>query len=255
MAECVSGCVVSGEHLGTCVDASCRGCAPAAAAVGVLCSRCWSRLQSEVRTLPSLVEALVSGEGRGSASSSGVRVPPGPRDLFEECLEVADDLFSVLVEWGQGLAEHLGERFPDVGGIWWSESTVRQDAESGEWYRVDPVPLGLRDVSAARSVVSWFEPRLEAAAEWWGVGDMLADLSRLSSRARARWQMEEAERRVSDIACPKCSARSLIVHPPRVVGAEEQVVCSRPACGAVLSVEDWKRLRAWAVVVARMGGS
>jgi len=81
---------------------------------------------------------------------------------------------------------------------------------------------------------------------------MLADLARLDAGARARWAVEEPERRVQDIACPSCNAYSLVVTPVRVVGGQEQVTCSRISCGRVLSSQDWERLRAWSVLVARM---
>ena len=48
---CSSGCAAPGEHLPDCQDDSCRGCAPSPAYVGVLCARCWGRLQAVVRRL------------------------------------------------------------------------------------------------------------------------------------------------------------------------------------------------------------
>lgn len=182
-----------------------------------------------------------------------MRVAPGPRSLYPQRLEDADDLFSVFVEWAQALAVAEGSKLPWFEGVWWSSPTTKRDPETGEAYAVDASALGFRDVAAVRRVVAWVEPRLERVAGLWFAADMLADLSRLSSRARARWATEEPERRVSAIACPRCSAHSLVVHPPRVEGAAEQVVCARPSCGLVLAEEDWRRLRAWSVVVARMG--
>ena len=64
---CASGCSIRGEHLADCDGTAvnrdgevieCRGCLPRPAEAGRLCGWCWGRLQSAVRTLPSLVEHL-----------------------------------------------------------------------------------------------------------------------------------------------------------------------------------------------------
>lgn len=62
--------------------------------------------------------------------------------------------------------------------------------------------------------------------------------------------MEEPERRVTDVRCPRCGRMSLVVVPPAVVGAERMVRCTAAVCGAVLADEDWGRARRWAVAVA-----
>ncbi len=121
-----------------------------------------------------------------------------------------------------------------------------------EAYLVEAEPVGIRVPAALTELVRWIDPLLDrvAAAPW--APEMLADLARLDAGARARWAVEEPERRVQDIACPSCNAYSLVVTPVRVVGGQEQVTCSRISCGRVLSSQDWERLRAWSVLVARM---
>ena len=63
--------------------------------------------------------------------------------------------------------------------------------------------------------------------------------------------MEEPERRVTVVRCPACGCLSLVVCPPRVVGAEEVVVCRLPACGRVLTGREWAALRVSALAAAR----
>ena len=80
---------------------------------------------------------------------------------------------------------------------------------------------------------------------------MIADLAPATGRALARWPVQEPERRVTDVRCPSCGAWSLVIVPPSVPGADRLVRCTLPACGSVLTEEDWERTRSWALAVAR----
>ena len=250
---CASRCVRAGEHLPDCQDDSCRGCAPSLAYVGVLCARCWGRLQAVVRTMPSLVAELMSEDAApSSSSSSGGGRPPGSSSLYPQQRAAADELAAALASWCIQAGEHLGAEAPRPPGLWWSAPGRKIDPATGEAYFVESEPVGIRDPAACAALVRWIDPLLDrvAAAPW--APEMLTDLSRLDAGARARWAVEEPERRVQDIACPSCGAFSLVVTPVRVVGGQEQVTCSRISCGRVLSSQDWERLRAWSVLVARM---
>lgn len=251
---CASRCVQVGEHLPDCADDSCRGCAPRLAAVGVLCPHCWARLQAVVRTLPSLVAELMSEDAApSSSSSSSGRRPPGPSSLYPQRRAAADEIAAALASWCVQAGEHLGAEAPRPPGLWWSAPGRKIDPDTGEAYFVESEPVGVRDPAACAALVRWIDPLLDrvAAAPW--AADMIEDLGRLEAGARARWGADEPDRRVRDIACPSCGAHSLVVHPTRVVGGDEQVSCSRPACSRVLAPEDWRQLRAWSVLVARMG--
>ena len=164
----------------------------------------------------------------------------------------ADELAAALASWCIQAGEHIGVEAPRPSGLWWSAPGRKIDSETGEAYLVEAEPVGIRSASALTELVRWIDPLLDrvAAAPW--APEMLADLARLDAGARARWAVEEPERRVRDIACPSCNAYSLVVTPVRVVGGQEQVTCSRISCGRVLSSQDWERLRAWSVLVARM---
>ncbi|AYD89683.1 hypothetical protein D5R93_05790 [Actinomyces lilanjuaniae] len=240
MAVCVAGCVVRGEHGPDCPGTTddglaCPGCLPRGAVAGlVLCASCWSRLQRVVRTLPSVVEHLVAAAvpslASPSGSAGGVRRPPGPGCLWPDALDAADDLHAGLWAWcAEVAAECPWASSPPVSGSRWSADG--QDV------------VGLAHPSGTRGLVRWLDPHLEwvGAQSWAGV--MVDELGAASARASARWPVEEPERRVTEVRCPSCGALSLVVRPVRVVGGESQVVCSRLACGRVLSEQEWERAR------------
>lgn len=248
---CECGCAVRGVHIEDCDSAECLGCTSAPAAVGVLCERCWARLQSTVRTLPALVEQVVSGEC--GVQHGAVSSVPGPRVLYPRNVGDADELVGLLASWAEVEAEDEGGALPQFAGLWVSAPTRRVDQETGEAYFVESQVVGVRDPAGVRSLVRWLDARLERVASRGWAPLMLREVSREASRVRAIWQTVEPERRVREIACPACGAHSLVVVPPSVEGADEQVTCSRTSCGKVLSSQDWELLRAWALVVARMG--
>ena len=72
---------------------------------------------------------------------------------------------------------------------------------------------------------------------------MIADMQRVTSHATSRFPVEEQERRITDVRCPSCGARSLVHMPPAVVGADVQVRCTQPECGLVMTEEDWGKAR------------
>lgn len=259
MSACGSGCVVRGEHVPGCSglveelgdvgagpSVECRGCLPRAAEHGVLCSWCWGRLQSVVRTLPSLVEHLHDVAVPAVSSPSGRRSPgrssrPGERILFADALVIADELHAALVEW----AREISAECPGAGAVWAAGTRWSVADEDGE-----RLPVGIRGRSATRSVVAWVVPHLEWVARQPWAADMLEDLGYASASASRRFPVEEPERRVTNIRCPRCGRLSLVVVPPAVVGAERMVRCTSSVCGAVLADEDWERARRWAVAVA-----
>lgn len=261
MSACACGCTVRDEHVADCTGMTedgtpCRGCRPRPCEVGVLCMRCWGRLQVVVRTLPALVDHLMEMAAPSVSSSlggsgGGVRAA-GPRSLYPPALGVADDLVAALASWCEQAAESLGLSAPPRQGLWRTREYQTVDPDTGEVYTRASEVAGVRDAWAATTLVWWLSPHLERVAECSWVVDLLDDLGSASSRAAARWPVEEPERRVTDVRCPSCGALSLVVHPPRVPGAEELVVCSRPVCGRVLVPEEWERTRAWALVVATM---
>lgn len=251
--ECASGCSLRGEHLPECTgvviadgcEAECRGCLPRPAEVGRLCSWCWGRLQSVVRTMPALVDHLREmgepGVSSAMGRSSGVRGTrrPGEGMLYPEALVVADELHAVLATWCTEVAQ---ER-PGADGARLVGLT--------RWTADGAGALGPREGDSTRRLVAWLDPHLEWCAQQVWAGDLLADVAALAASAAARFPVEERERRVETVRCPTCGARSLVVVPPSVVGADVVVRCTLPVCGLVLSEEDWGRTRALAVEIAR----
>nr|DAN70574.1 MAG TPA: hypothetical protein [Caudoviricetes sp.] len=248
----MSGCTVRGEHLPDCGGVGdggrgCPGCVPCAASRGCLCSWCWGRACSVVLGLPPLVGHLfdVAGGAGLAASRGGGRRVPGSGCLYPAALGAADDLVAGVWWWCARLAGDLGERVPCPSGLDWAGGPG-----SGGWPRV---VVGVREVGAARVLSGWLGARLEDAAGRPWVGEALGVLSRASAVASARWPVEEPERRVTVVRCPACGCLSLVVCPPRVVGAEEVVVCRLPACGRVLTGREWAALRVSALAAAREG--
>ena len=103
-----------------------------------------------------------------------------------------------------------------------------------------------------RRLVAWLDPHLEWVASQPWAADMIADLVPATGRALARWPVQEPERRVT-VRCPAWGAGSLVIVPPSVPGADLLVRCTLPACGSVLTEEDWDRTRSWALTVAQSG--
>ena len=268
MSACVSGCTIRDQHLAECDGTAlgrdgelmeCRGCLPRPAEVGVLCERCWGRLQSLVRTAPSTVEHLleVAGQVLASHPSGGGRRAPGPACLVPEASVMADELHSVLAAWCKEIAQEnlIGSRLP-VDSTRWTDGLIAVDP--GTWAAVlggaeEAEPIGLSRPDGTRLLVAWIDPHLQGVAGRAWAGDMIADMQRVTSHATSRFPVEEQERRITDVRCPSCGARSLVHMPPAVVGADVQVRCTLPECGLVMTEEDWGKARAWALRTAQAG--
>ena len=253
---CASGCSIRGEHLADCDGTAvnrdgdsveCRGCLPRPAEAGRLCGWCWGRLQSAVRTLPSLVEhlceiaepAVSSPLGRmGSCSSRR----PGAGGLYPAALVEADELHAVLASWCEEVAaERPGASAPRRATRWTASAAG------------DREPLGPAGPGSTRVLARWLDPHLEWAAGRPWAGDMLADLVGGERLALRRFPVEEPVRRVEGVRCPSCGCLSLVRVPPSAAGAQVLVRCTLPACGAVMGEDDWAVLRVRALAAARDG--
>ena len=272
MSACVSGCTIRGEHLADCDGTAlsrdgelveCRGCLPRPAEVGVLCPRCWGRLQSLVRTMPSLVDHLIEmaepalSSPMGRADGGGTSARPGERSLYPAALAEVDELHSVLAAWCKEIAQEnlIGSRLP-VDSTRWTDGLIAVDP--GTWAAVlggaeEAEPIGLSRPDGTRLLVAWIDPHLQGVAGRAWAGDMIADMQRVTSHATSRFPVEEQERRITDVRCPSCGARSLVHMPPAVVRADVQVRCTLPECGLVMTEEDWGKARAWALRTAQAG--
>ena len=256
MSACVSGCTIRGEHLAECDGTAlgrdgelmeCRGCLPRPAEVGVLCPWCWGRLQSLVRTMPSLVDHLLEmaepalSSPMGRADGGGTSARPGERSLYPAAMAEVDELHAMLATWaGEVAAERPGAGLPPAV----SRLTV-PDADGVR------EPLGPASAGSTRRLVGWLAQHLEWVASQPWAGDMLTDLASATHRATRAFPVEAAPRRSEDVRCPSCGSRSLVVEPPSVFGADVFVRCRVPACGLVMTEEDWEHTRERAVVVAR----
>ena len=175
--------------------------------------------------------------------------------MYSDALVAADELHAILGTWAQEVAvEHPAAGSLPVGLCRWSEG--RPVAGPLGWADVadggaDPVILGPREQEDTRRLVAWLIPHLEWISSRPWATDMIADLVSAASRVLARWPIQEPERRITNVRCPSCGAWSLVLIPPSVPGAERLVRCTLPACGSVLTEEDWNRARSWALTVAQ----
>ena len=257
MSACACGCSVRGEHLGGCDGTApgrdggvveCRGCLPRRAEHGVLCARCWGRLQSAVRTLPSLIEhlravaapAVSSPAGR---TGSGRARRPGGGMLYPAALVEADELHAVLAAWCEEVAaERPGASAPPRRATRWTASAAG-----------DREPLGPAGPGSTRVLARWLDAHLEWAAGRPWAGDMLTDLAG-GARAQLRRIREEVPvRRAEGVRCTRCHSLSVVVVPPAAGGGRALVRCTLPACGAVLGEDDWACARARALAATRGG--
>lgn len=250
MTMCGSGCTLRGEHLtdcdGTTTDrhgreVECAGCLPRPAEYGRLCGRCWGRLQSLVRTMPSLAEHL-EAMGEPSLSSpmghtGAGHGRPGELSLYPAALGVLDDLHALLASWCTEVATERGLGLPVAGTRW-----TAMDSDGGR------EPIGPARPGATRELVAWLDPHLPWCASQPWADAMLEDLATATSRALRSFPMEQVERRTS-VACPGCGCPSLLVSPPPAAGADETVRCR--VCGLVLSESEWAVTRQRALVLAR----
>lgn len=250
MSACVRGCVLRGEHVSDCQGdrmladgrkVQCRGCLPRVAEYGRLCGRCWGRLQSLVRTMPSLAEHL-EAMAEPSVSSPMGRMSVGAvsalgSSLYPEALGVLDDLHAMVASWCEQVACERGLHAPVEASRW----TVADAGGERE-------PMGPAYWGATRMLVGWLDPHLAWCAEQVWVDALMEDLVVATGQALRRFPMERVERR-SEVPCPQCGCSSLLVSPPAVAGADEIAHCR--VCGLVLSEEQWALTRERAVAVAR----
>ena len=149
MTMCASGCTLRGEHLTDCDGAmtdrrgetvECGGCLPRPAEYGRLCGRCWGRLQSLVRTMPSLADHLAM-MGEPSLSSpmghtGAAHGRPGESSLYPAAVGVLDDLHALLVSWCVEVAIERGLGLPEAGTRWTAMDSDGTGSRSGQPGRV-----------------------------------------------------------------------------------------------------------------------
>ena len=82
---------------------------------------------------------------------------------------------------------------------------------------------------------------------------MLADLVGGERAALRRFPVEEPERRVEGVRCPRCRCLSLVRVPPSAAGAQVLVRCTLPACGLVMRESEWAAAGARAGLRGRGG--
>lgn len=246
MTWCASGCVVRGQHLGSCMDDECEGCLPREASDGVLCRWCFQRLTGAVVDIPGLTEHLrvlaEPGVSSPQGREGGGPAVAGSRSLYPAPLETADEIVGMLGSWvDEIVAEHPDHlQGPPARGWRFSRPAWRRDPDTGQPYRPD-VERTFATQRGVEDAVRWLLPRLHWVAGQPWAPDMRRDLCAQVATALARWPMVEREHDVP-MPCPWCGQRSLRYHPPEEFGAPERVTCENPDCARAWSGWEWEQM-------------
>lgn len=192
IAYCATGC--TSGHLDDCAVEECRGCQPRQADIGILCRRCHGKLVSLV----------------------------GPVVPIEDAEPHAESVATVALWLADNLGHHL--RAPGGDGRSRSESmdrTVTVAATMGDlqirftgWAENLREDLGLRHGPRShdpRDVAYWFRQRLEQAASWAPVTDMITELRETIDEGHAIAPWRPRDRRCVGVACPTCKAKTLLI--------------------------------------------
>lgn len=240
---CVSGCVVRGEHVEECCG-ECGGCAPRMAGSGVLCDFCFQRLVGSVVDTPGVHRHLVqmgqAGVSSGVAGDVLARSVPGSRVLYPPALSAADEVAALLGSWADEVAR-LKPGVVPPSAIGWDYSLPARSVDPATGEAFIPVANRLRASNdAVAALVRWLLPHMAwvRAQEW--AGDMLAELSREISTAKARWPVEERYHHVP-MPCPYCQRRTLMYVPPAEFQDAALVMCENTDCGRMWVGDSWTR--------------
>ena len=257
MSECLSGCVMRGQHRPTPAEGhtdECRGCLPRPAEFGLLCAWCWQRLNADVVDSPALARYLWAVAHSGEVTVPGVSVEgsdPAERSMIHGALDAFDGLHACLASWAHLILEEHpdGDRMAgpdqrDTRVTAWSPPKVLESDELAEPYYVGPTVAGARHPDATSRLVKWLLPLLAWCSEQEWAGEMRREVADVVRTTAARYPVEERTRPIPGVTCPVCEKASLVFDPPTPERHSTQVNCSTRGCGVIYSEQDFKRLTA-----------
>lgn len=111
----IRSCTVRGAHLESCLDSTCKGCAPREASFGFVCSACQGRIAKAMETHWDFT-MMLSGVDVAMTSSGGGGGHSGPRLPFTILNLDRDELWSML------------RNAPDTAAEWVQTMSGAQDA-------------------------------------------------------------------------------------------------------------------------------
>lgn len=222
MTACVTGCTSLGRHMSHCDDEDCRGCMPRETELGNVCGRCWSNLQRDVRTAPSIVDWI--REHVEPSSQWGERVNSkeidAPAPLGINAVDDADELHAQLASWALFVMEQLGLNPP----------APRRQRRGHDGTVVGLLP----DSDATTSIARFLATHLEwcVGQDW--AGAMVQEVGSTVRTLLARYPHAERARHLPDARCPVCERSSMVYHPPAWVGSDVLVQCDHNDCGCII---------------------
>ncbi len=227
MSECLTGCTSLDKHLTDCDLEDCRGCMPRQVEMGELCGRCWSNLQRDVRTAPSIVDWI--REHVAPSSQWGERVNSkeidAPAPLTVTAVDDADWLHAQLASWALLVMEELGL----------NPIAPRRQRRSRDGTVVGLMP----DSDATTSVARFLDTHLEWCARQVWAGDMVNEVGREVRTLLARYPQAERSRHLDNARCPACERTSMVYTPPAWLGSDVLVQCEHYSCGCIVPEDHW----------------
>lgn len=240
--NCAIGCTQRGRHVVECPDNECRGCLPALAEIGKVCTPCHARFRRDLVIAPDLVAHLrhLITPSMQQIHDSDVRVsgePPAPLSVGP--VAAADRVHAMLANLAIAVVEGRRVTAPS-----WVGSDIRMGSihsaarcvglKPGNWERAT---AGVVDFLLRHT--EWIVGQ-EDAAEWL---TMVHQRIRLTS---LRFPIEDRPVYLP-VPCPACGAASLVRYTPRWRPPEPEV---RQECAD--GVPDAQN-RTWGVLGASIG--
>lgn len=213
---CVRGCTVRDVHFSTCPSfgdaegGTCRGCAPRAAADGMLiCQSCYRSMRRLIDDAPDLLAHLRSiadptkARAYDAVSVSSSR-PELPAPVAADLLDASNDVAVTLRMWEDRILH------PDVDDRRYHLAAGIQGdvaADQARWC-ADVMLAGLdaiandkrQAIALGRAVL---ERSMTSSPDFWTIADVAA-----------KWSLED-RMRWAEAACPQCDMKAVRVLPPR----------------------------------------
>lgn len=228
---CIRGCRVRGKHIPTCAGVSCDGCLPMLAADGaMICERDIRSLRHTIGQAPDLCahirsivdpqKAQVYDREKLSGAGSSESQPP----VSVEMLDAADEVLGILAYW----AEYYGDEMDYRG-----RRTFPAGVDSEDAYYLANTPSSFL-LANLEAIVNDGFVRLMAERvlgptpdpEDWTIAKVLR-----------RWPLHERSK-FSQMPCPGCEMRTVLVKPPRRAGDERLYECRNDTCSWAIPEDE-----------------
>lgn len=188
-------CTVRDEHLSSCGDDSCGGCLPRRARFGMLCPRCFGRVERALRLHWEFLRML-SGVRNAVTRDGGSHSRPGPGVPLSGIQLDRDELWSMLESLPRaGDAQSWVSTFNGALDALRFAKRMQQVAATHPWQESEhPVQIA-RCPKCARRTLRWRPPAVEFAPVTVACADPRCGYSMLQDRFELLADIEERARR------------------------------------------------------------